>query len=476
MKPTLCAALVMVSLALAGTSPPTAPTALAAAVAPTAPLAPTASSAPTAFLAPTAAVAPTAPAPAPPPPDARYLPSGTPTPVPGVRRGDKVCATTPTVLTEQTARPYLWGQQLLNLEEAWRAAGTKGKGVRIAVIDTGVNPHPLLRGRLYAGGDFVATGDGTQDCDAHGTAVAGIAAAAPDLVTRFSGVAPEADVIAIRQTSESYSDPAGDTGTAGNIASLARAVRRAADLGADVINISEVACAPADAVGAAPLRAAIRHAVRHGAVVVAAAGNTSTTCRTGPNPGIVPFPAWFDDDVLAVASIGPGGGASSFTVPGPWLDVAAPGEGVASLGVTGAVTEKLHGLEQVSAIDGTSFAAPAVSGLAALIHARYPSLTPGQIIDRITATASQHSAGRADTLGYGTINPLEALTRQPAVLAPPRSDPAGAADGRLLLTPSPHPPPAGPAAVWGGVLALLACITAGAIGAARVRAPGGRSR
>ncbi len=130
-----------------------------------------------------------------------------------------------------------------DLSEVWRL--TRGAGQRIAVIDTGVSRHRRLPD-VVPGGDYVSTGDGTQDCDAHGTLVAGIIAAAADSKSDgFSGIAPEATLISIRQSSAKFA-PATDRSRSGvgDVDTMAKAVRTAADLGASVINISSVACVP----------------------------------------------------------------------------------------------------------------------------------------------------------------------------------------------------------------------------------------
>ena len=163
----------------------------------------------------------------------------------------------------------------LDLPRVWQL--TRGAGQRVAVIDTGVSRHRRLPD-VVPGGDYVFTGDGTQDCDAHGTLVAGIIAAAPDSrADDFSGVAPEATVISIRQSSAKFA-PAGDRSSTGvgDVDTMAKAVRTAADLGASVINISSVACVPAaSALDDRALGAALAYAVDvKNAVVVAAAGNT----------------------------------------------------------------------------------------------------------------------------------------------------------------------------------------------------------
>jgi membrane-anchored mycosin MYCP len=121
-------------------------------------------------------------------------------------------------------------------------------------------------------------------------------------------------------------------------------------------------------------------------------------------------------------------------------------------------------------VDGTSFAAPMVAGLAALIRARYPQLTARQVVDRITATAAQHASLRGDTVGYGVVDPVAALTRTPAVLPPPSGLPSAADTGILPLpAASSRPSPAGPGALWGGALALLATLVVVALAVGRLR-------
>jgi membrane-anchored mycosin MYCP len=419
-------------------------------------------------------VAEVARVPQPPPVDLSQLPtSSQPVALPGVRQiAQCVEGSEPAARGSAAAEP-LWSQRAFRLPELWTAS--RGRSVRIAVIDTGVSRHPLLAGRLIAGGDFVAGGNGLRDCDGHGTAVAGIAAATADPDSGFAGVAPAAEIISIRQSSPSFtvSEPGRQEQPAGNLRTLASAVLRAVDLGAGVINISEVACASPNAAGAAELQAAIHQAVQRKVVVVAAAGNTGSgqhgECPSQPEPGTVVYPAWYDDEVLAVAAIGPSGLPSPFNYPGPWVDVAAPGERLVSLAATGSgLTDQLTG-DPATPITGTSFAAPSVAGLAALIRARYPQLTAAQVVDRITATASQRAVGRSDTVGYGTVDPVAALTRTPAVLPTPGADPLGQRTGTLSLPPAPRRTPAEPGALFGGLLALLATATVGALAVAKLR-------
>jgi membrane-anchored mycosin MYCP len=315
-------------------------------------------------------------------------------------------------------------QRRLRIRQAQQFA--TGRDQLIAVIDSGVQPHPRLAGRLIDGGDYIENRGGLFDCDGHGTVVAGLIAAAPDPATRFIGVAPSARVLAIRQASTFYSVPLRqlDTGEqlrspmAGDTVSMARAVMRAVRLGATVINISEAACFPAEAdqVNAPDLQAAVHYAAEHNVVVVVAAANTSSACKQNSRGPVttISSPGWFDEDVLTVAATDDDGEPADFSIRGPWVDVAAPGIGAISLaaGRPGLTSELVDVHGQPRALNGTSFATPYVAGLAALVRERYRTLTARQVMHRIEQTA-QHTAGaggRTEDLGYGMIDPVAALT------------------------------------------------------------------
>ena len=348
-----------------------------------------------------AAVAALPPAPAhavsPPPIDDSRLPASAPAkpPRPTVQR--EICAVPSTA--RDVERDRLAG---LDLQQVWRLS--RGSGQRVAVLDTGVAPHPRLR-NLTAGGDYVSTGDGTQDCDGHGTAVAGIIAATPSAADEFSGVAPDATVISIRQSSTRFGAVADSAGSGfGDVDTLAQAVRTAADMGATVINISSVACTRSESeLDDRSLGAALSYAVDgKDAVVVAAAGNAGQCPAT-----VVVSPAWYDDLVLTVGSVNSRGEPSEFTLAGPWVDVAAPGEAVVSLSSTGDGLINALGGKPLS---GSSYAAPVVSGLAALVRSRFPTWTARQVMQRIRATAHRPAGGWDQRVGAGMVDVLAAVS------------------------------------------------------------------
>lgn len=324
----------------------------------------------------------------------------------------------------------------LDFASAWRFS--RGAGQKVAVIDTGVSKHPRLP-TLEGGGDYVSGTDGLEDCDAHGTLVAGIIAAAPSPDDGFAGVAPEAKILSIRQNSGVYAvkgsgavqdDPNAVSTGYGNIHTLALAISRAVDLGATVINLSEEACAPVGAgLNDAELGLALRYAYERNVVVVAAAGNLKQQGMCGaqnverdPNLPLrrqwdsvqtIASPAWFSDYVLTVAALTPSGGPADFSLRGPWVGVAAPGERIVSLDPHGpGLINAWQDQRGLVPINGTSFAAPFVAGLVALVRSRFPSLSASQVMELIERTAHTDGPGPNTATGYGVIDPVAALTYQ----------------------------------------------------------------
>ncbi len=385
-------------------------------------------------------------------------------------------------------------QSMLNLPAAWRFS--RGEGQLVAVIDTGVRPGSRLP-NVDPGGDFVETTDGLTDCDGHGTLVAGIIAGQPG-DDGFSGVAPAARVLSIRMTSAKFSPrtSGGDPFLARasqDVATLARAIVHAADLGARVINISAITCLPADrTVDQAALGAAIRYAaVDKDALIVAAAGNNGptgsvaggTSCDSNPLTDLgrpddprnwagvtsVSVPSWWQPYVLSVASLTPDAAPSKFTMAGPWVGIAAPGENIVSVsnrdggGLANGLPDE-H--QQLVALSGTSYAAGYVSGVAALVRSKYPQLTATQVVHRITATAYNGARAPSNVVGAGAVDPMAALTWEL-----PAGNPSGAAAARpVTVPPAPAPKDTTPRTVaFAGTAALAAVVAAVAATVAIVR-------
>ena len=386
-------------------------------------------------------------------------------------------------------------QRRLDIASAWTLS--RGAGITVAVIDTGVTPHPQLEGRLKSGTDRVVPTDRSLvDCDGHGTLVAGLIAASPDPTSGFAGVAPEATILSLRQSSARYQIQASDGRDAqpvGNLTTLAAALDEAVAAGAKVVNISETSCAAAGAStggGEAGMAAAVERAIKADVVVVAAAGNVSTSgstaavtrgsCSTqnqaGQPPVTVPLPASLPG-VLAVAAVDANDDPASFSLNGPWVGVAAPGTGIISLdpapGGTGLVDREFSSDgSSESTIQGTSFATPYVAGLAALIRSRNPSMTASAVIALIEDTARHPASwtGRTDAVGAGVIDPVLALSAVPD----PRSPAAAAQLPAAVAAPAPDHTGRDRALLISGLILVAGLVVV--LVAAQLRRPAGRRR
>ena len=241
---------------------------------------------------------------------------------------------------------------------------------------------------LQGAGDYIMGGDGLTDCDHHGTLIAGVAAAKPATGDGFVGVAPDAGVISLRQTSAAYGPKNSDEQAPSSVDTLSRAIVRAVNHGATVINMSVTACLPATSVmDLTKLRGALHYAVvEKNVVAVASAGNVDDTCKQNklPDPDdpldprgwnvtdTVSLPSYIDEYVLSVGGTNLMGDPYVNTLYGPWVDVAAPSVNIVSLdpsdGERGGLVNADAGEEGNSPIAGTSFGAAYISGLAALVR------------------------------------------------------------------------------------------------------------
>ncbi len=312
-----------------------------------------------------------------------------------------------------------WSLQRVLLDELWRQS--TGKGVRVAVIDTGVDTkNPQLRPAVDTtrGRNFLPAkdekgkkidrgkADGTTDTVGHGTRVAGIIAARPTKGTGFVGLAPEATIIPIKQN---------DAEGHGTAETLAQAIDYAVGAGADVINISQDT---ANAAEPSPeLKRAVDRALGLRRMIVASAGNDGLGGNVKKT-----YPASYEG-VLAVAASDRNNERAAFSQSGGFVDVAAPGVDMIS-------TVPLGGH---CADSGTSFAAPYVTGLAALIKSKHPNWTPRQITAQIQQTAERSVAGHDRLVGWGVADPTRALTED----AHPLERPTAAEGVRGAEAPTP---------------------------------------
>jgi type VII secretion-associated serine protease mycosin len=349
-----------------------------------------------------------------------------------------------------------WAQQALSFASVWRL--TRGAGVTVAVVDSGVDANPQFGDRIKGGPDLAPSPTAAApdaDCVGHGTSVASIIAAAPMTGVSFTGVAPAADILSVKITNS-------DT-FPGQVA--AQAIDDAVDDGAQVINLSLAT------VDTPALASAVRFAQASNVVVVAAAGNDNPDGATGPF-----YPAAYPG-VLSVGAVGQDGSLASFSDTRTPVSVTAPGVDVTAA-YPGVFPQAYN-----PASNGTSFATAFVSGVVALVRAAHPGLDQAQVVARITATADG-PAGPGT--GHGLVNPVQAVTAvlpapATAAAAPAQSGvPAqsgastGTASARVTID------RAAPSALGAGAIAIPITVGAGALAvlvvAAAVVIPAGRRR
>ena len=292
------------------------------------------------------------------------------------------------------------------IREAW--ATTRGKGVTIAVIDTGVGKVPSVFGEAVVGGTDVS-GSGTPDGRSpvgavdpdHGSWVASLAAGRGDADgTGMIGVAPEADLLSV-------SVGFGAAAVVPFVDQIADGIRWAVDNGADVINMSLTT----NTLDWDPSwDDAFLYAYEHDVVVVVAAGNRGSGTTMVGAPATIP-------GVLTVGGVDQTGTASvEASTQGITIGISAPSEGLLGVSANG----------DLVSWDGTSGAAPIVAGVAALIRAAHPDLDAANVINRIISTAIPVEGVTAvpDPLyGYGLLDAAAALSADvPLVSENPMGD------------------------------------------------------
>ena len=316
---------------------------------------------------------------------------------------------------------------------------SQGAGIIVALIDSGVDAkHRDLVGAVLSGHNTQHEkwddSTGREDLDGHGTNMAGIIAGrGHGSGGGILGIAPAAKILPISAPIPGLS----------STSFMTEAVDFAITHHAGVINMSF------GSPGDDTMHDAIRKAQAADIVLVAAAGNRD---EPGDYPGKYP-------EVLTVGAYGENHKIASYSVTGPQVDIAAPGDQIVTTGI---------GSTGYYIANGTSGATAVVSGAAALIRAKYPKMSAAEVVHRLTATADDAgSPGRDDTYGYGRLNILRALTADVAPL--PATPTSAASSSTALAAPAPTstldtsalPKPASPLLLALIVVALL--LLAGAI-------------
>ncbi|MEU6721435.1 S8 family serine peptidase [Nonomuraea sp. NPDC046802] len=334
----------------------------------------------------------------------------------------------------EVARAGQWQLGAMRLPEAWRSS--KGEGVLVAVLDTGVNgAHPDLEGAVIQGPDL--TGAARGPWGHHGTAMASLIAGRGHGASRgVVGVAPEAKVLSVRVTLEN-GDPRREQRRPGGRDALARGIRYAADHGADVISMS-LGGGSGSWEGSASEEEAVRYAVSKGIVLVASSGNDGAAANKKNFPAAYP-------GVIAVGAVDQRLQVAGFSNRQDYLSVVAPGTEIVTA----------DGGDSYVVGDGTSSAAAMVAGVAALIRSAHPGMSPAHVRMAIElGTRHRPSDGYSSSYGHGVANALLALRAAARMDVPTAS--ALARPGPYVGGSRPVPAPASRTPVVAGLLLLMA--------------------
>ncbi|MFC9067031.1 MULTISPECIES: S8 family serine peptidase [Streptomyces] len=317
-----------------------------------------------------------------------------------------------------------WYFESLRLEEIWEH--TKGGGVTVAVVDSGVDSTlPELRGQVLDGADFTADGSGAHvDTSGHGTHMAALIAGTGE-GGGIQGLAPDVKILPVR-----VSEGRDEYFSLNNSEVMAEGIKYAVENGADIINLSMVA---KDVIGtSSPLKEAVDAAIRGGVLFVAGVGNEAEAMNQALPPASL-------DGVVGIGAVMSSSERSAYSTHGPQVALAAPGDEIPwhCDGLDAPVCLREEG--------GTSSATALASASAALIWSQHPDWTKNQVLRVMLNTAERSDDQRRDDYtGYGMVRPDRVIVDGEGDPGDPDSPPIFRDyEARLSppATPSPSPEP-----------------------------------
>lgn len=283
--------------------------------------------------------------------------------------------------------PYFsseWHLSKIEAPAAWDST-TGAADMIVAVIDTGVlASHPDLNGKVLAGYDFVNNDTDASDDNGHGTAVAGVSAAASNNQLGVAGVAWANPILPVKVLGADGS---------GSYSAIANGITWAADRGARVINLSL-----GGTTNSPTLQNAVNYAWNKGAVIIAAAGNSGNN--------IASYPAACQN-VVAVSATDSADARPSWSNYGSYVDVSAPGVDILTL----------YGTNSYASWSGTSFSSPVTSGVVALMRAANSQLSNQSIVNLLLGNSDDlGSPGYDEYYGNGRVNARRAVSAAQALV------------------------------------------------------------
>ncbi|GAA3390161.1 S8 family peptidase [Streptomyces roseoviridis] len=299
-------------------------------------------------------------------------------------------------------RSRQWYLDAMKADEMWKVA--TGKGITVAVLDTGVDSTVSeLRGKVLPGRNFNGQGLGRvdeKDTNRHGTNMA-IVISGSGTNGGIKGIAPDAQILPVK---------IGDSTSFGIVGTATKGIRYAVDNGARVINISFAG--PADETEIPQWREAVEYAQRKGALIFAGSGNEGLAMKV--HPAAIP-------GVVAVGALDTKGKVAKFSNYGSHLALAAPGVEIPS--------RCIDNKNKYCAADGTSGATAIASGTAALIWSAHPDWTGNQVLRVMMETAGHNGPVPSKYIGYGSVRPAQVLLEGKGNPGDPDVNPLLAAQG-----------------------------------------------